>query len=172
MDLVKNQTYSARHMRARLSLSVCAILMLSCWLGCRQDYQQELNTDSRWTVPPKLVIASSFHDLTNDFAKHNTAFHITVEVTSNPNFAALSRYAHSGIRAFETYCYERIEGDFWHLRSVMFFHASDSMKVEALATNGAVDFVHDGVTLFSVYGASNQVQTQSEARLLRNQVKP
>lgn len=158
-------------MRTKLSYSAATICTMVFGLGCRQESSHGLKVDPRWSVPPELV-SGSYRQLTNDFATENAAFRITMELTSNTNFAVFCRYAHSGIRSFEGYCYERVADDMWHLRCIQFFNISDSMKVEALATNGAVDFVHDGVKLFSVFGASNQVRIQSQARSARGQLSP
>jgi hypothetical protein len=159
-------------MRPGLILSLFAFVPVLCLFGCRQRHDEGLKADARWTVPPELVIATSFRELTNAFAKHNAAFRININTTSDSSFAVLSRYAHSGIRSFESYCYERIQEDVWHLRSVHFFHVSDSMIVQVVSTNGGVNLIHDGVTLFSIYQASNQVRFQSESPVVRGQVKP
>jgi len=155
-------------MRARLiCIAACGVLTFSGWFGCGHRNHRISTEDARWTVPPDLVIALSFQELTNNFSAHNRGFRTEVQTTIDSRFALFSRYAHSGIRSFEVFCYERIEDDVWHLRTVHFVHESDSMRVRPVLTNNCLYLLHDGITLYSVCSASDQVVRQRESRLVR-----
>lgn len=142
---------------------MCAVTFV---LGCENSDRQRFRADPRWSVPPELVIGKSLSEITNNFALLNPGprFAIKVYQTPDERYAVLTRYAHSGIRSFETYSYERVIEGYWHLRGVQFYHESDGMRVEAVSSNGSLTLNHDGVALFVINSASNQVYVQSHAR--------
>jgi hypothetical protein len=155
-------------MRPRLTLVPITWLLLALfWSGCRRSGGSSDEHDTRWSVSPKLVIANSLQELTNVFAVANREYTWTLETTVDPDFAILSRYAHSGIRSFEVYTYEKVIDGFWHLRSVSFIHASDSMKVQVQRTNDAVQLFHDRVPLFTVQSSVRQVAEQAKSPMVR-----
>jgi hypothetical protein len=112
-------------------------------------------------------MARSIEELTNVFGMANRDYRWTMQTTTDPDFAIISRYAHPGIRSFEVYCYEKVIDGFWHLRSVNFFNVSDSMRVQVVKADGAVRLFHDGLPLFTVHSALRQVLEQTKSRKVR-----
>lgn len=147
---------------AAAGLSVAVLLV-----GCRRSGAPSDQRDPRWSVSSELVMARSLDELTNRFGMLNRDYRWTIQTTTDPDFAIISRYAHPGIRSFEVYCYEKVVDGFWHLRSVNFFHVSDSMEVQVEKIEGAVRLVHDGRSLFTVHSALRQVVEQTMAPMAR-----
>ena len=141
---------------AKCDLCAGLTLLLAVWLGilgCRRE-PYAIEVSRRFSVPFELLQPHSLQELTNRFKKYSEPMRCELRLSSQAEYAVLTRYPHSGMGTLEVYCYEKVEPDHWLLRGIQFVYGSESLEVASINTNGVLELAHEGRLLNTFMSAA------------------
>jgi hypothetical protein len=137
-------------MRAQLCTVLGCVALAAGLHGCATKPER------RGLDPHALIGFGSAAEIVRAFESRNLPVDSQVLRTEKAEFLFATVYPYSGPNIFDVYCFERIEKELWHLRSLCLFVYSPSMKVELVRDREFINVLHDGEVLFKVGSAAAQ----------------